>query len=222
MTTLGRHGLRFIALVTALAITVAIAAAGEMTLDDFSHGLDPGWKEKSFSGHTVYALVQENGRNCIKATSRNAASGLYHEIAFDPETYPIITWSWKIDAIIPEGDARAKGTDDYAARLYIVFPSFFFWRTKAINYIWANKLAKGQMLPNSYTSNAVMVAVESGPEQTGHWVTEKRNIVEDYQRAFGVRPPKAGAIAIMTDTDNTGGQASACYGPIRLISGEAD
>jgi hypothetical protein len=224
MTPLGRHSLRFIAVAAAMAITVMIASAGEITLDDFSHGLDPDWKEKSFSGHTVYELVHEDedGRSCIKATSRKAASGLYHEIDFDPETYPIITWNWKIDGIIASGDARYKATDDYAARIYIVFPSFFFWRTKAINYIWANKLAKGEMLPNAYTGNDVMVAVESGPERTGQWVTEKRNIVEDYRRAFGGRPPRAGAIAIMTDTDNTGGQATACYGPIRLLSGADD
>jgi hypothetical protein len=29
-------------------------------------------------------------------------------------------------------------------------------------------------------------------------------------------PPKTGAIAIMTDTDNTGGDATAYYGPIRI------
>ena len=222
MIRLSKHGPQFLVVAVILAITVAIASTGEITLDDFSAGLDPRWKEKSFSGHTVYELVHEDGRSCIKATSRGAASGLYYAIDFDPETYPIITWSWKIDGIIADGDSRSKETDDYAARVYIVFPSFFFWRTKALNYIWANKLAKGEMQPNSYTHNAVMVAVESGPERAGQWVVEERNIVEDYQRAFGSRPPPAGAIAIMTDTDNTNGQATACYGPIRLLSSDHD
>lgn len=222
MIRIRKYGLRLATVVAAMAVTVSVASAGEITIDDFADGLDPGWQEKSFSGHTVYKLVHEDGRQCIKATSRDAASGLYYKIAFDPESYPIITWSWKIDGIIAAGDARSKKTDDYAARIYIVFPSFFFWRTKAINYIWANKLAKDEVLPNSYTHNDVMVAVESGPERTGRWVIERRNIVEDYQRAFGARPPPAGAIAIMTDTDNTGGNASACYGPIRLISGDND
>ena len=221
MTRIKKHGLWFI-LIVAVALGVSGSAAGEITLDNFSHGLDPTWKEKSFNGHTVYELVQEDGRDCIKATSRGAASGLYYEIKFDPETYPIISWSWKIDGIIAGGDSRYKKTDDYAARIYIVFPSFFFWRTKAINYIWANKLAKGELQPNAYTNNDVMVAVESGPENIGQWVTEQRNIVKDYQHAFGSRPPQAGAIAIMTDTDNTGGQASACYGPITISSSGDD
>lgn len=222
MTRINKHSLQFVTLLAAMTLTVLITAAGEVTIDDFSDGLDPGWKEKSFSGHTLYELVHKDGHRCIKATSRGTASGLYYKIDFDPETYPIITWSWNIDAIIAHGDARYKETDDYAARIYIVFPSFLFWRTKAINYIWANKLPKGHLQPNSYTHNAVMVAVESGPEHTGQWVIEKRNIVEDYISAFGARPPPAGAIAIMTDTDNTGGYGSACYGPIRLLSREGD
>lgn len=42
----------------------------------------------------------------------------------------------------------------------------------------------------------------------------RRNIVDDYRRAFGEDPPHVGAIAIMTDTDNTGETATAWYGDI--------
>jgi hypothetical protein len=63
----------------------------------------------------------------------------------------------------------------------------------------------------------MMIAVESGSDQTGRWVVEKRNVLEDYRRFFGSDPPKAGAVAIMTDTDNTGEEAVAYYGPIRIL-----
>ena len=62
-----------------------------------------------------------------------------------------------------------------------------------------------------------MIAVETGSTRTGRWVVEKRNVLEDYRRVFGLDPPKAGAIAIMTDTDNTGEEAVAYYGPIRIL-----
>jgi hypothetical protein len=51
----------------------------------------------------------------------------------------------------------------------------------------------------------------------GQWLDEKRNLLEDYRKRFGEDPPKAGAVAIMTDTDNTGEQAVAWYGPVRLL-----
>jgi hypothetical protein len=91
-----------------------------------------------------------------------------------------------------------------------------FWRTKAINYIWANRLPQGESLPNAFRSNAVMVAVESGDGKAGTWVTEERNVYEDYRALFGEDPPAIDAIALMTDTDNTGGEAEAYYGDIFL------
>lgn len=51
----------------------------------------------------------------------------------------------------------------------------------------------------------------------GRWVTEKRNLLEDYERAFGRTPPEIIGIGLMTDTDNTGEDATAYCGDIRLI-----
>ena len=58
--------------------------------------------------------------------------------------------------------------------------------------------------------------MESGPEQTGRWINEERDILADYRRLFGEDPRAIGAIAIMTDTDNTGGEATAWYGEITV------
>ena len=41
---------------------------------------------------------------------------------------------------------------------------------------------------------------------------------DDFRIHFGKEPPRVGAISIMTDTDNTGEQAVAWYGPIRILS----
>lgn len=62
-----------------------------------------------------------------------------------------------------------------------------------------------------------MVAVESGDGNAGRWVDEERNVVDDFRRALGEDPPKVGAVAIMTDTDNTGEEAVAWYGTIRFL-----
>ena len=188
----------------------------EIVIDDFANGIKPEWKSKSFKGTTEYTWIKEDNRSYVRATSRGSASGLVYEIEFDPQQYPYLTWQWKVDNIIASGDASQKSGDDYGARVYVVFPSVFFWNTRAINYIWANKLPKEQAVPNPYTANAIMVSVESGLAESGKWITETRNIYEDYKRFFGKEPPKVGAIAIMTDTDDTGESVSADYGPIAL------
>ena len=191
----------------------------EILLDDYKHGLSPKWEEKSFKGKTEYQVTREDKQLCIKASSNASASGLFYKIDYDSKEYPLLMWRWKVDHVLSKGDARYKDGDDYSARVYVIFPSWAFWRTKALNYVWANKFPQGEAVPNAFTKNAMMIAVESGPERTGQWIEEKRNVLEDYRRYFGGHPPKVGAIAIMTDTDNTGEAATAWYGPISILSG---
>jgi len=204
------------ALALAWFFLVPAVFAGDLVLGNFSAGDLAGWQPKRFRGETSYSLVVDGERRVLKAHSRGAASGLYKEVDLDPAKYPVLRWLWKIGGTIPNGDERTKAGDDYAARVYIVFPRTFFWKTKAINYIWANRLPQGESLPNAFTSNAVMVAVESGDGKAGTWVTEERNVYEDYRALFGEDPPAIDAIALMTDTDNTGGEAEAYYGDIFL------
>ena len=81
-------------------------------------------------------------------------------------------------------------------------------------------MPRDEIHPNAYTGNAMMIAVETGPDNAGTWVKVRRNIVEDYRRAFGEDPPGKAVIAIMTDTDNTGKKAKAWYDDIYLMKWE--
>lgn len=197
---------------------MATADTGKIIIDDYQDGLDANWQTKSFAGETEYKVEKNDNLPTIHATSQNAASGLFYKIEYDPRQYPILSWSWKISHVLKKGDARRKEGDDYAARIYVVFPSWLFWKTRAINYVWANTLPREEMIANAFTANAMMIAVRSGPSETGRWLNEERNVYDDFKRAFGEEPPPVGAIAIMTDTDNTGETASAWYGPISIRS----
>jgi len=204
--------------VSVMAVLVTYATADEMQVSRFSSEGLAGWESKIFKGATDYTLVKEEGRTVVRAVSSNAASGLIRKISFAPEKYRYLRWSWKISRTIPGGDEKIKSGDDYAARIYLIFPGRFFWQTKAINYIWANRLTKGASAVNAFTSNATMIAVESGDAMAGLWLTEQRDIVADYRLLFGSEPPEGKAIAIMTDTDNTGAGAEAWYGEISLAT----
>jgi hypothetical protein len=213
---------RWILSLLSLAGTVlspCVSLGAEILLDDYQGGLSPKWEEKSFKGKTHYQVIREDDQWCVKATSRSAASALYYKISYDLKEHPVLKWRWKVDHVLSKGDESKKEGDDYAARVYVVFPSLIFWNTKAINYIWANRLPVGESVPNPFTSSAVMIAVESGSTHTGRWMEERRNVLEDYRTYFGQEPPPVGAIAIMTDTDNTGEEATACYGHIQILSG---
>ncbi len=189
-------------------------SAAEHMIGRFSSADLSGWTEKIFKGKTDYAIVIDEGKKVLKAHSRHAASGLLKEINIDPKQKPVLNWSWKIEHSLKREDIAKKSGDDFAARVYIVFPRSFFWQTRAINYVWANKMTKGSHAPSPYTGNNTIVAVESGDDKAGNWIIEQRNVYEDYRKFFAEEPPAIGAIAVMTDTDDTQDEITAWYGDI--------
>lgn len=198
------------ALVLASCAGAALAAerieVGRFAARDLS-----GWETKSFEGLTRYEL--RDGALC--ADSRGTASGLFRKLSVDLARTPYLHWSWRIEQGLAPGDEHSKEGDDYAARVYVVFSGgALFWRTRAINYVWSASQPEGSTWPNAFTRNAQMVAVETGTARRGEWVEERRDVAADFRRLFGELPRPADAVAIMTDTDNAGGQAVACYGDI--------
>jgi hypothetical protein len=63
-----------------------------------------------------------------------------------------------------------------------------------------------------------MIVVESGGARVGEWITYRRNLAEDFRKAFGYDAPLVSGIAVMTDTDNTGEKATAWFGDIRFTA----
>ncbi len=227
-----------------LSSTSAIQAPSQATIEvgTFSANtegqkLPDGWKPLTFKKiekHTTYTLVRDNDTVVVKAVAEASASGLTRGIKINPKEYPIIQWRWKVMNILKKGDVHHKEGDDYPARIYITFeydPSklSLFEKSKyeairllygeypplaAINYIWESKVPAGTMVPNPYTERVMMFVVESGSAKLDQWVSEERNVYEDYKKAFKEEPPMISGVAIMTDTDNTGESATAYYGDI--------
>ena len=199
--------------------------------------LPQGWQPLAFSRierHTDYSLVDEDGTVVVKAVSDQSASGLTRAIAIDPAAYPVIQWRWKVNNVLHKGDVSSKAGDDYPARIYISFAfdperASYLERLeykaarlifgddvpyRAISYIWGSNSPVGTMIANAYTDRAMMFVVQSGSGKLRQWVTEERNVYEDYKQAFGEEPTMISGVAIMTDTDNTRESATAWYGDI--------
>jgi hypothetical protein len=221
----------------ARADTPTVLEVGKFSAAMEGNGPADGWKPLTFTKierHTVYKVVKDGDTVAVKAMSESSSSGLTREIKINPKEYPIVQWRWKIGNVLKKGDVTKKDGDDYPARLYITFEydsakMGFFDKAKyetarllygqyppigAINYIWESKAPKGTVVPNPYTDQVRMIVVESGPDRLNQWVSEERNIYEDYKKAFGEEPPMISGVAIMTDTDNTGETATAFYGDI--------
>ncbi len=196
-------------------LSVVQVAASERHVTRFSEGSMQGWQEKSFVGHTSYQLLSDGDRQVLEATANATASGIYREIDIDLNKTPYLNWSWWIEDTLHGNDEKSKSGDDYPVRIYVVVSGgFFFWRTRAINYVWSSREPIDSHWPNAFTSRAMMVAVRSGGGQRGQWVTEKRNVRDDFMRLFGEEIDHIDAVAIMSDSDNRGGQVRGRYGDI--------
>ena len=88
---------------------------------------------------------------------------------------------------------------------------------QSIEYIWDESLPEGTIITSPYFKGLKLIVVESGKKNIERWVYEKRNIYDDYKKAFG-RPPRrrVSAIALMTDSDNTLSTAEAFYRNIKV------
>ena len=88
-------------------------------------------------------------------------------------------------------DIRTKDSDDVAASLYLLFgdPGFLSNPNPVptLRYVWTtDRVERNAVIDNPYMTGIVRnVVVRTGSEQLGKWMTESRNIVEDFELAFG-------------------------------------
>jgi hypothetical protein len=199
-----------------LTLLLATAAqAQSLVVGRFSAGELDDWQTQVFEGETDYRIAtDEDGRTALRAVSDAVASGLYREIMVDLTATPWLHWSWKVDNLL-QVDELTKAGDDFPARVYVVVSGgALFWRTRSLVYVWSSHQPVGTLWDNPFTGNAKHIAVRSGREGLGRWLEEKRNLREDWRRAFGEDIDRIDGVAIMTDTDNSGQAASAWYGDI--------
>ena len=187
---------------------------------------------------TQYSLVDDGGVVVLKAEADKSMSALTHTIRVDTRRYRFLRWSWKVAAPVAQADMTTKAGDDYAARVYVMFdyprarlPLSTRMKmalaesvdgqqlpTAALNYVWDNRQPVGTIRPNSYTDRARMIVVRSGTADAQQWISETRDLRADYRAAFGEEAPAVVALAIASDTDNTGGRARAWFGDFEFVA----
>ena len=205
-----------------LSVAVRAELAGEkLMIGSFSSGSLDNWETKEFKGQTNYKLVDLAGTRVLKAESAGSASGLFNEQRIDLHKTPVMNWRWHIENRLGNAlNEQVKSGDDYAARVYVIASGgAAFWQTKAINYVWSSTSPVGNVWPNPYAyagtnGKMMMIALRSSTDQTGTWYSEKRNILSDLKHQFGEEIRYIDAVAIMTDTDDSHGKATAYYGDI--------
>jgi len=198
-------------------------------------GSQPGWGRfivSPFATKSEYALVESGAGVVLEGRADGSASGFYRRIHIDPARHPVIEWRWRILQTPAALDSRVPARDDSPARVIVAFHGdaarldigerFTLALYKALTgermpyaiimYSWASDTPVGTITPSIPTGKIQTIVVESGG--VGEWHELRRNVLEDYRRAFGEEPWNIVAVGVMTDASNTREKARAQYGDI--------
>jgi hypothetical protein len=195
-----------------------------------------GWGLNSGKRPTEYRLVDNGGTTVLEAFADAAATGFYRRVRVDTRRQPLLEWRWRIEDMIAGADLRVGAREDSMARLVVSFhgdPRKLDFEDRAklrlakvfageplpyamLIYVWSNQIPAETALSSPQIDRIRMVVVESGPAHVGQWRSYRRNVLEDYRRAFGEDPGDIVAVGVLTDSDNTQQVARSFYGDITL------
>jgi len=218
-----RSMLLAVALLTMVVGPLPAADSPTVPVEDWSKqpdgktGIPDGWKGQNWGSPKYdFRIVTQSGRKAIQLKSANDSSTISKEVKVDVKTSPIVQWSWQVVTLPKGGDARKSATDDEAAQIYVTFPRFpSAVRSRIISYIWDTTAPVGSIFKSEKTGLVTYVVVRSGPADLGKWLTESRNVLEDYKKIYGEAPAEdVGAISIAIDSNDTNSTAESYFGEI--------
>jgi hypothetical protein len=194
----------------------AAQAGDALVIADFSTGVDAkgvplGWELKEKSGKAAFSVQNDEGISALRLMSDKTSFSLQRSVNVDLRRYPVLTWKWKVKKLPQGGDFRKSKTDDQAAQVFLAFT-----KTKAIVYLWDTSATQGLMLdaPGPFFMTIKAVVVRSGERDAGKWVTETRNVYEDYKKLFNAEPPAVNGVRLQINSQHTGTSAESYFADV--------
>jgi hypothetical protein len=209
-----------------LALAALAWAADVVPIEDWSgyavgtKGIPPGWQKQRWgSPNYDFTVVEGDGQKALHLKSAGDSSNISKEIKgkVTLKETPVLEWSWKVVALPRGADSRQKETDDQAAQLYVTWPRFpEAVRSRVIGYIWDTTAPAGSTIKSQKTGTVTYIVLRSGETDLGKWVTERRNVREDFKKVYGEEPDDPSIVSFGVDSDDVKGSAESFMGAIRF------
>jgi len=181
------------------------------------------WRRIQVWGETDWDLVTVDGDIAIRPIVEESSSALVRWIEFDTRDCPVAEWTWRVDALPDGADLSSREAEDVAASVMFVFgdPGTMLNpdRVPTLRYVWAAEDAPGDAVVDSPYFPGVLrsMIVRRGGAGAG-WVTERRNLRDDYRAAFGDAPSEnVRVFALFSDNDHLGRPVTAYYLSARML-----
>jgi Protein of unknown function (DUF3047) len=203
--------------------------------------INPAWTDFILLPHkkrTKYSTEQLAGVRALRADAIGSATGLQANVSIDPAKKRYISFSWRADEFADDADVANRDLEDAPVRVIVAFEGdittldardralsdqakFFTGRPlpyATLMYVWSNSQKLEDIVTNPHSRRVKKVVISNKSTEKKKWHHFKRDLVKDYERAFGKKPGKIKAVAIMTDSDNTGDRALAYYKNLRITA----
>lgn len=190
---------------------VSVAWGQTTVLVDFSatqETVPKGWELTVNAGEAQLQLVQDEGKQALRMRSDQASFALQKKIRISLQKSPFLVWDWKVTELPKGGDFRHSGSDDQAAQVIVAFSSSRF-----LSYLWDSTAPKGMIASASAPlfKKIFAVVMQSGTQGLGTWVTERRNLIDDYKKAYNEAPKVIEGIRIQVNSQHTESRAESYW-----------
>jgi len=167
-----------------------------VVLEDFTrhgeNGLPVGWKAQRETPNPaeIYHIIKEADRPYLHANG--LPNRIFKKMKWNPNEYPYMTWRWRMFDV-PNDPEKEK-----SATIYVSLGTDIIGIPKITKYAWSSNKVVGSETSGGFFSPTTIV-LRSGQAETGEWVTETLNVLEDYRRLHNEDPPdEAYGIGIFT------------------------
>ncbi len=210
-------------LIVLVAVPLLSAQPDAIVVEDWSKqsdgktGIPEGWKGQTWGSPKHDFIIETQSPNKIlHMKSPGDSSNISREVKVDVKQYPFLQWRWKAVTLPKGADSRRKEADDQACQVYVTFLRFpSLVRSRLISYVWDSTAPAGTIVQSQKTGLVTYVILRSGPAELNQWLTETRNVHEDYKKIYGEEPGEpVGAISVGIDSDDTHSTAECFIGEI--------
>jgi hypothetical protein len=189
----------------------------------FSAGGMSGWTPESIMHikETSYAVAEDGGVKVIEARCDSSASMVGWAGPVDLKQTPVLSWRWKIEHIYPGLNEKVREGSDFPARIYVVAGKRWMpWTLHTLEYAWANGESKEASWLSPYSGlmgAGMIVPVRSGADGQGQWQEQQRDVQADFKKFFNLDIDSIGAVAIMSDCDDSKSTGHAWFGDMHFL-----
>lgn len=183
-----------------------------------------------------FSLVPLAGDTVLELSTNASYGVISHAWAGPVPRY--LSWRWRLERGLPQADIATKPGDDAALKVCVMFDQPLadipFGQRAALSlaravtgqalpaatlcYLWDSRYPAGSSGANPYSARVRYLVLDGPASPSGQWVTQRRNVAEDFDRLFGQESrstPPVIAVAVGADSDNTGGQSLAYLTQLR-------